>query len=99
MNGEIFYSLKEAQILIERWRQHYNTIRPHSSLGGVDKFEPVSDCSNVDHAEEAAGELIISCGHCTVDLQMPEHAFYAAIVACIGHGHIQSSHADWTGPE
>ncbi len=33
LNGEIVYSLKEAQILIERWRQHYNTIRPHSSLG------------------------------------------------------------------
>ncbi len=33
LNREIFYSLKEAQILIERWRQHYNTIRPHSSLG------------------------------------------------------------------
>ena len=28
-----FYSLKEAQILAERWRREYNTIRPHSSLG------------------------------------------------------------------
>jgi len=35
LNGEIFYSLKEAKILIERWRQHYNKVRPHSSLGGV----------------------------------------------------------------
>ena len=33
LNGEIFYSLKEAQILIEHWRKHYNTRRPHSSLG------------------------------------------------------------------
>jgi putative transposase len=33
LNGEIFYTLKEAQVLIEAWRQHYNTIRPHSSLG------------------------------------------------------------------
>ena len=33
LTGEIFYSLKEAQILIEMWRQHYNTVRPHSSLG------------------------------------------------------------------
>ncbi len=30
---EIFYSLKEAQVLIEMWRRQYNTIRPHSSLG------------------------------------------------------------------
>ena len=33
LNGEIFYSLKEAQILIEAWRRHYNGIRPHSALG------------------------------------------------------------------
>ena len=33
LNTEIFYSLKEAKVLIERWRQHYNTVRPHSSLG------------------------------------------------------------------
>ena len=32
LNGEIFYTLKEAQVIIERWRQEYNTIRPHSSL-------------------------------------------------------------------
>jgi putative transposase len=33
LNGEIFYTLQEAQILIERWRQEYNTVRPHSALG------------------------------------------------------------------
>jgi len=33
LNGEIFYTLKEAQVLIEQWRQEYNTFRPHSSLG------------------------------------------------------------------
>jgi len=33
LNGEIFYTLKEAQIIIEGWRQEYNTVRPHSSLG------------------------------------------------------------------
>jgi putative transposase len=32
LNGEIFYTLKEARILIERWRQEYNTFRPHNSL-------------------------------------------------------------------
>lgn len=31
--GEIFYTLAEAKILIEAWRRHYNTIRPHSALG------------------------------------------------------------------
>ena len=33
LNGEIFCSLKEAKVLIEQWRHHYNTVRPHSSLG------------------------------------------------------------------
>lgn len=33
LNGEIFYSLKEAQEVIEKWRIHYNTRRPHSALG------------------------------------------------------------------
>jgi transposase InsO family protein len=33
LNGEIFYTLLEAQVLTERWRQHYNQIRPHSALG------------------------------------------------------------------
>ena len=33
LNGEIFYTLREAQVLIEQWRGQYNTIRPHSSLG------------------------------------------------------------------
>ena len=32
LNGEIFYTLKEAQVLIEEWRLEYNTFRPHSSL-------------------------------------------------------------------
>ena len=32
LNGEIFYTLREAQVLIEQWRQHYNQVRPHSSL-------------------------------------------------------------------
>jgi putative transposase len=30
--GEIFYSLKEAQVLIDMWRKRYNTVRPHSAL-------------------------------------------------------------------
>lgn len=33
LNGEIFYTLREAQIIIEEWRKHYNTVRPHSALG------------------------------------------------------------------
>ena len=33
LERELFYTLREAKVLIERWRRHYNTVRPHSSLG------------------------------------------------------------------
>ena len=33
LNGEIFYTLREAQVVIEEWRRHYNNVRPHSALG------------------------------------------------------------------
>ena len=33
LNGEIFDTLCEAQVLTQRWRRHYNQERPHSSLG------------------------------------------------------------------
>jgi len=32
LNTEVFYTLKEAQVIIESWRKEYNTVRPHSSL-------------------------------------------------------------------
>jgi transposase InsO family protein len=33
LNREIFYTLAEAKVLVEQWRSHYTTVRPHSSLG------------------------------------------------------------------
>ena len=46
LNTEVFYTLKEAQIIIERWRKEYNTVRPHSSLN----YQPP--------APEATGPLV-----------------------------------------
>ena len=34
LNGEIFYSLAQAAVLVEQWRREYNTVRPHSTCGG-----------------------------------------------------------------
>ncbi len=34
LNGEIFYTLPEAVVLVEQWRRLYNTVRPHSAWGG-----------------------------------------------------------------
>ena len=33
LDGEIFYTLREAEVVIESWRRHYNAVRPHASLG------------------------------------------------------------------
>ena len=33
LNSEVFYTQRETQIIIEKWRQLYNTKRPHSALG------------------------------------------------------------------
>ena len=46
LNGEIFYTLKEAQVVIESWRCHYNTLRPHSALGYQ---PPAPDTRTIDN--------------------------------------------------
>ena len=33
LDGEIFHTPREAEVVIESWRRHYNTVRPHASLG------------------------------------------------------------------
>ncbi len=43
LNGETFYTLKEAQVLLEQWRHHYNHIRPHTSLG----YKPPAPLSRI----------------------------------------------------
>jgi transposase InsO family protein len=47
LNREIFYTLTEAEVLLERWRKHYNTSRPHSALGyrppAPESFEAATD--------------------------------------------------------
>ena len=42
LNGEIFYSLAEAAVLVEQWRREYNTVRPHSACGG---FPPAPEAT------------------------------------------------------
>ena len=49
LNVEIPDTLFEAQVLVERWRKHYNTVRPHSSLG----YRPPARRGPVAHRVEA----------------------------------------------
>ena len=53
LNGEIFYSLKEVQVLAERWRIHYNTVRPHSSLG----YKPPAPAARLAEANAGHGKV------------------------------------------
>ncbi len=53
LNGEIFYSLKEVQVLAERWRVYYNTVRPHSSLG----YRPPAPAAQQRQANTGHGKL------------------------------------------
>jgi transposase InsO family protein len=47
LKREIFFTLREAKVLIEQWRREYNTIRPHSSLG---YRPPAPEAVRPDHA-------------------------------------------------
>ena len=64
LDGEIFYSLREAQIIIESWRRHYNTVRPHRSLdlqpprpraSGLTLVQPDTDKSPVHRVDVLDG--------------------------------------------
>lgn len=57
LNGELFYSLAEARIVIEAWRQHYNTLRPHASLGYKPRAPAAllwpGDADHLNHSRKA----------------------------------------------
>jgi putative transposase len=63
LNREVFDTLLEAKVLIERWRQAYNTIRPHSSLGyqppAPEAIQPCSFASATPQRTNRAGLVTI----------------------------------------
>ena len=59
LNGEIFYTLKEAQIIIEEWRKHYNTKRPHSALG----YRPPASGNHRSDGNQAGHALTFKPDH------------------------------------
>jgi putative transposase len=60
LNCELFDTLLEAKVLIERWRRHYNTFRPHSSLGyqppAPEAIQPHSLASATPQRASGAGQ-------------------------------------------
>jgi putative transposase len=53
LNGGIFYSLREVQVLAERWRVYYNTERPHSSL----RYKPPAPAARLKEANTGHGKV------------------------------------------
>ena len=92
LDGEILYTLREAQIVIESWRRHFNTISPHKSLG----------CKPLAHEVRASSRCVAGCatspgsaGHAptgtTANTKLtfrPDHSVGAP----------QASAADWRHP-
>jgi transposase InsO family protein len=64
LNREIFDTLLEAKVLIERWRRAYNTVRPHSSLGyqppAPEAIQPCSFASATPQQTNRAGLVTTS---------------------------------------
>lgn len=59
LNMKIFYSIKEARVLIERWRKHYNEVRPHSSLG----YRPPAAAARILDNDRKNREVILHSAH------------------------------------
>jgi len=60
LNGEIFYTLREAKALINRWRTHYNTARPHSSLDYGPPAPETRITRVINHPSEACSATLRS---------------------------------------
>lgn len=58
LNGEVFMTMKEAEVLIEWWRDLYNTRRPHSALGGL----PPAPLTHFSRPAPLASGRIALCG-------------------------------------
>jgi len=66
LNQELFYSLTEAQVIIEAWRRQYNRVRPHSSLGYPPRQRPTDPTSlprsNLTHCTRVSMHLAQKSG-------------------------------------
>jgi putative transposase len=64
LDGEIFYSLAEAKIVIESWRRHYNTVRLHGSLGyrppAPEVFVPAMAAQSAPQSQQASPPAMAS---------------------------------------
>ena len=68
---EIFTTLREAQVLIEQWRRHYNAVRPHSSLGyqpPAPEAEEVQEKQTSKTSQSQGRSMVIRQHSCAIRL-------------------------------
>ena len=91
LNGEIFYSLAEARIVVESWRRHYNAKRPHASLG----YKPPAP--EVFIPAFAAGGCAIPASCAARASTQPHLELTFASDQSMGAGHSQGRHEEELG--
>ena len=62
LNGELFDTLLEAQVLVVRWRRHYNEVRPHSALGYLPPAPAARPCGSPGSASLRQGSHTAEAG-------------------------------------
>lgn len=60
LSMEYFRSRAEARAIIEGWRQHYNAVRPHSSLGGMTPAEFKTTITQSTHHDGAIPQKLVA---------------------------------------
>jgi putative transposase len=67
LDGEVFNTVAEARVLIERWRRHYNTVRPHRALGyrppAPEVVPPVRPAAAIGPGPLGSAELRVPAAH------------------------------------
>jgi Integrase core domain len=64
LNGEIFYTLAAAKVVIEGWRHHYNTMRPHSGCATRPSFAgPADGSATTNHELTSTLDHLIGASH------------------------------------
>ena len=92
---EVFDTLLEAKVLIERWRRVYNTVRPHSSLGYRPPGPGVAPPLSARFGYASASEQGRSIGRATLLMETGSIRRGSSARLRIGKGHRNTGPEPW----
>lgn len=58
-DGEIFDSVNAARIIVEAWRRHYNTVRPHASPGNHPPAPEVQSSVSAHYRRQTMNRYVV----------------------------------------